>query len=59
MRKYQLNSSLVINLRNSGNRKSKQQLYTGIKIPSPTILNKLKVMKMNTFFTSQKSLATN
>ena len=70
MRKYQLNSSLVINLRNSGNRKSKQQLYTGInkckrpehciiKLPSPTILNKLKVMKMNTFFTSQKSLATN
>ena len=59
IRKYQLNSSPVIKLKNGENRKPKQQLYTGInkykrpeyriiKIPSPTILNKRKVMKMNT-----------
>ena len=70
IRKYQLKSSPIINSRNSGNRISKQQLYTGInkykrtqhriiKLPSPAILNKRKVMKMNTYFPSQKSLATN
>ena len=47
IRKYQLNSSPVIKLKNGENRKPKQQLYTGInkykrpkhriiKIPSPT-----------------------
>ena len=70
IRKYQLKSSPIINSRNSGNRISKQQLYTGInkykrtehriiKLPSPAILNKRKVMKMNTYFPSKKSLANN
>ena len=70
IRNFQFKSSPAINLRNSRSRKSNQHLYSGInkyrrlehriiKLPSPTILNQRKVMKMNTYFPSQMSLAIN
>ena len=70
IRKFQLNSCSATNLRKSSSRKSNQHLYSGInkykrpehsiiKLPPPTILNQRKVMKLNTYFPSQKSLAIN
>ena len=70
IRKFQFNSNPVTNLRKSNSRKSNQHLYSGInkyrrpehriiKLPPPTILNQRKVMKLNTYFPSKKSLAIN